>query len=152
MLAIVRTLDPSWTMIWCFMLPSLQQIFSSWATEMTFSVSRLSGFFSSSAWSIALTILSLVFQQTELSKNAMICVKQLYKLHHSLNCMPGETSEAEGHWSWRWCIRNRSGIPNLDKENAQFTQTFLFTKSKRKLWWWFQPKHPYLKCVLLLLL
>ena len=38
MLASVRTLEPSWTMIWCFLLQSLQQIFSSWATEMTFIV------------------------------------------------------------------------------------------------------------------
>jgi len=80
MLATVRTLEAtwaSWTMIWCFLLQSLQQIcFPAERKKfMSFIVVCLSGSFSPSTSSTALTILWLVSQQTELSKNTMFCVK-----------------------------------------------------------------------------
>jgi len=61
--------------------------------------------------------------------------------------MPGETSEVEGH-RYRCCSRKKSGVPSLGKVNAQFIQIFHLTDIKRTL----LPKHPDLKCVLLLLL
>jgi len=57
--------------------------------------------------------------------------------------MQREISEFEGQ-CYRCCSKKRSGVASLGKENAQFTQTFLPTDSKRKL----LPKHPDLKCVL----